>query len=354
MNKKTILSTSPVGTCGIGITNGYLYDEIKKMGVTLTLITKQQSINPLNFYCYAVNAGKKGELVHVQYNNDCFGRLGRFHGFMNPITYMTLNALDKKVITTIHELPEKATIGYKALFFFPTKFSDHLIVTTNKTKERLVKDYNVKEEKISVIPLGTKTPVTIIPKEKAKKALGLTNKRVITLHGFVEPNKGHLTVIKALKHLPENYIFLIAGGTHSKKGEDYLKEIKESSKEFPERIKITGITTKEQLPIIIGASDVLVFPYHSITSSLAWTTCMPFRVPIITSDIQPFKEFNQMNGCTMLFHENNDKELAHKIKLLIEGYSFRKKVLSRINVFEKDYSWKKIAEKTMKVYNSVA
>ena len=58
--------------------------------------------------------------------------------------------------------------------------------------------YGVSESKLRVIPHGSFEKPNFLNKEECKRKLGLQNKTVITILGFVTPKKGHDLVIPLL------------------------------------------------------------------------------------------------------------------------------------------------------------
>lgn len=351
--KVNILSTMPI-SCGIGFTNDYLKEGMKPhlqksdIEVDQIYIKNPLSKNPFYFTKLALLTGRDCDLVHVHYNHDCFGKFKKYHGFQNLIVYPVLKKVCKKrVITTFHEQPDLTgssrlrKLFYKFINWAPLTMSDIIITTTDRAKELLL-GFGLPSSKIYVLPLGC------FKKVKRPRSI-ITNKKMITLFGFVDNNKGHDKVVRALRRLPKNYTFLIAGAPRTDKGESYYDKVKQMIIKYglEERvIHLGGHVDKPLIPIIMAMSDVLIFPYSDITSSLSLTTAISYKRPIITSDIFPFKEFHEAHGCTELFKLNSIADLRRKIVKIVRN-NLRKGEMEK---FIRNNNWEEIGRKQLMLY----
>lgn len=354
--KVNIISTRPEN-CGIGATNDYLVEGMKPhlkdgtIELNQIYIEKPFSCNPFYFMKLAFQAIKNCDIIHVHYNHDCFGRLGKYYGFGNIFFYPILKLSGKPIITTFHEQPDLSNssvirkLFYNLLNWAPLNLSNMILTTTKKTKVLLIKGGR-QGSKIGVLPLGA---------SKETKKVKLTqcpggikkNKKIITLFGFINPNKGHHKIIEILDRLPDDYLFLIAGDARSKEGQAYKTKLKEmmDSHNF-EKILFYGNIKKDEHPLIMGISDLIIFPYSDITSSLALTTAISYKKPILTSDIEPFKAFQKEHGCIETFKLNDKNDLKKKIIQCI-GNNKRKKEMEK---FIKDYNWDKLGQHQLNIY----
>ena len=170
--KVSIISTAPPTKCGIGITNSFLMGgmqdffntkDLSEVGVELYPIEKPASLNPFYFIGLAFKTAgnlSKGDIIHIQYNHDCFGTIGKkINGFQNIFFYPILKFLNARIVTTFHEVTDLSgsstlkKVLYRMLNFCPVHMSNHIIVTTKKSKELLISQDNLSSNKITIIPL---------------------------------------------------------------------------------------------------------------------------------------------------------------------------------------------------------
>ena len=365
--KVNIISTNPA-TCGIGMTNEHLMRGMKDFLHTHDLTVKDiylyenynpKSLNPF-YFIKLIKKAKDGDIIHIQYNHDCFGSLNRkINGFQNFFVYSYARLLRKKIITTLHETPDLSKSNlirkmfYRILNFCPLHFSNHIIVMSNTIKNLIVRQDKINPKKISVIPMGAlDNAPKKINKEKAIEQLNLpSDKKIITLFGYIEPNKGHDKVLLALNKL-KNVHFLIAGGVRSEKGEDYKKKMLQiiDEKGLKDRVTFYGYVHEDANPLILGATDLLIYPYTGISNSLALTTAIPYDVPILTSDIQPFKEFHHNHGATRIFKTDDSKDMIKKINKILNNEKTSKRLLEKQKLFISLFNWREIARRTIEIY----
>lgn len=365
--KVNILSTAPPTECGIGITNHYLMEGMKqalkirdlsKKDIYLHRIRNPKSINPFHFINILLKA-RHCDILHIQYNHDCFGTIGpKINGFQNIFVYPLARLLRINLVTTFHEISDLSNsffirrIFYRMLNFFPLHFSDHIIVTTEEAKELLISQDKISPNNISVIPLGAIEKVKKMDQESARRLLDIPiEAKVITQFGFIDSNKGHDKIINILDNLQNTY-FIIAGSSRSGKGERYRRSLckKIREKELQDRVKFLGFVKEEDYPKIMGASDLLVFPYSDITSSLALTTAISYNVPILTSDIKPFEQFKKRFGGIITADVNDQNFLLLSIQAVLYSKEAVNTIIKNQKDFIANYNWKEIASRTFSVY----
>ncbi len=228
--------------------------------------------------------------------------------------------------------------------------SDKLIVHTKKLAEMLEKT-GISNEKIIVIPIGTPKG-KILNKKECKKRLGMGNKKVLTIFGFVHENKGHDLVIKILPKFSKEVVLLIAGGPRIKEHENYYNYLKEiaSSLGVSDRIKFLNFVKEENLPIIFNATDIAIFPYRWIVASAALHLALGYRIPTITSDLDYFKEMKNEYDCIELFEKDNKGDLREKIQKLLSDKNRREYFKRKCDEFYRKTNWEIVAEKHRNLY----
>src|SRR3972149_7679082 len=147
------------------------------------------------------------EIVCLQHEFGLFG--GKDGGFIVEF----LKKVKKKVVTTLHTVPETPTEGQKKVVKAIFKYSDAVVVMIDPVLARLVETYKVPKNKIVVIHHG----VPDIPfggTEHFKEVTKLRGKVVMSAINLISENKGLEYAIKAvpeiLKKVP-NFVFLIVG-----------------------------------------------------------------------------------------------------------------------------------------------
>ena len=179
--------------------------------------------------------------------------------------------------------------------------------------------------------------------------------KVITIFGFVSPNKGHDLIIEILPKLDEDIVLFVAGGARTRDQEKYKKSLENqvSSLGLENRVKFFNFVDKKDLPIVASATDLFIYPYRWIVASAALSLGLSYRVPTITSDLSYFKEIKDRYDCIELFENGNKQDLFNKIKHLLKDKERQDYLKKKCEEFYDETSWRSVAIKTSNIYSEL-
>lgn len=222
------------------------------------------------------------------------------------------------------------------------KKSDLVIACSEENKESFKKLYKIRDEKICVLPnsidMEEIKPATEEEKEKAKKNLGLKNKKTILFVGtYYGPNNEALDfIIRDLSRM-KDYTFLIAGNINLHFQKEYLnKKI--------DNIKFYGKVNWKKLSLLYKASDLAINPMSNGSGiNIKMLDYMAAGIPVITTPIgargiKEIKNDEHMIICPI-------KDFKKEIQNLISNEKIKKrfKIKSR-EIIEKYYHYKIISK----------
>lgn len=171
--------------------------------------------------------------------------------------------------------------------------------------------------------------------------------------GRLVPEKGVVTLLKAVRMLPDNCHLLLIGSGPFQVEVERLAE----AWGLKERLVLTGPVPHGEVPHYLNSLDVLVLP--SLTTphwkeqfGRVLIEAMACEVPVVGSSSG---EIPQVIGdAGLIFQEGNAVELAEKLRLLIEDESLRRDLALRgRDRVLKHYTCETIAKKTYEVYRKV-
>lgn len=237
--------------------NGYDYPWEVKYRV------HQEDINEFVAAADYINSSS-AEIVCLQHEFGLYG--GRDGSYIIDF----LKKVKKKVVTTLHTVPENPTPGQKSIIKAIFKYSNAVVVMIDPVLERLVDTYKVPKSKIAVIHHG----VPDIPfggSEHFKEITNLKGKVVMSAINLISENKGLEYAIEAvpeiIKKVP-NFVFLIIGETHptvkKKFGEGYRESLEKlvDFKKIGNHVKfINRYLSLEELIDYLRATDLYITPY---------------------------------------------------------------------------------------------
>ncbi|MEA3273009.1 MAG: glycosyltransferase family 1 protein [Patescibacteria group bacterium] len=294
---------------------------------------------------------KKIDLVHVQY--------------LAPLRLSS----KIKLITTIHDISFKkqiAGISFKDRWimnkFIPKslKKADQIISVSNFTKQEIIKTYKkIPAKKIKVIYNGVNEKFKpakhfdskYLDQIRTKYELG---KRYLLHLSSLQPRKNIPTLIEAYrdyihKYKDENTALVIGG----EKSYNYDQRIDNLLRDLvlKERVKMVGYIKDEELPAIYAMATAYVSPSTYEGFNLPLGEVMQSGVPVIASNIPCHKEI--LAGAGILINPKNIKNFSQGINEGLNNQAVRTDLIIKGHQRAKDFSWKKCAMETLKLYKSL-
>lgn len=163
-----------------------------------------------------------------------------------------------------------------------------IVVHTKDTYQRLITAWPKAKEKTFIVPLPVEaeTPTGRTPAKPKQHP-----EKWVVLPGFIGRHKGHKHALAALKHLPDEYRLVIAGGVHpaDKHAQDQWNQVLADvdAEELQSRVMITGfLETAEERAEILSQADCFLLPYEEVgqSGSACLADALASMKPVITSD----------------------------------------------------------------------
>lgn len=288
---------------------------------------------------------EKPDLINAHYASG-YGTLGRLSGFNKKL----LNVWGSDVYDFPNESKLKKRIIEKNLKNY-TAIASTSYCMAEETKKYLEN----KSKEIFITPFGVDT-------EKFKN-LNIEKKENEITIGIVKTlteKYGIEYLIKAIKELEnildiENYkkirLLIYGKGELKNKLEDLTKEL-----QIEDKVIFKGYISNEDVPKALNEMDIFVVPsiLDSESFGVAAVEAMACEVPVIVSDVDGLKEVVVNNETGFVIPKKSPKEIANKIKILIENNDivkkFKKNARDRVL---KLYDWNKNVENMIKIYKEL-
>jgi len=204
---------------------------------------------------------------------------------------------------------------------------DTLIVPSRFLKEEL-KKHGFLHPNTLLIPFGLYS-FQPLPYEPQKDLLRFT------YLGNIHPTKGLDVVIQAFNILDTKKIQLNIYGNiqHTV----YFQQVMNMNLKR-EIVKYHGPYKPEDLPGILSKTDVAVIPSRSESYSFVVRECLHAKVPVIASNVGGIPEIIKDGKNGLLFESGNYRDLASKLRFLIQNpkkvIKFRKRIQPVRNIAE--------------------
>ncbi|OGM19037.1 hypothetical protein A2686_04565 [Candidatus Woesebacteria bacterium RIFCSPHIGHO2_01_FULL_38_10] len=293
-----------------------------------------------------------------------------------------------KIVVTIHDLtplifPKHYPPGIKGrMRFLINKFLlrwvDAIITDSETSKKDIVRFLGIEENLVQVIYLAPKSIFKKINDRKLlssiRKKYRLPNKFVLYV-GDINYNKNVSALISACKIAktpliicgkqalgietkgieisslqgPKDWIRFILGRSHPE-----LTHYKKLLKEFTDNPYITrlGYVSDSDLVLIYNLATLYCQPSFYEGFGLPVLEAMASGCPVIISKTNALMEI--AGGAGLNFDPDDPNDIVEKIQEVTTNAGLRVQLIRRGKERAKEFSWKKTAEETMKVYIRIA
>jgi glycosyltransferase involved in cell wall biosynthesis len=245
--------------------------------------------------------GSPADLVHLQHEF-CF--FARRIGPSNARFADVMRRLDKPVVISLHTWLKSMTRNQRnrpASQFFEGIFhrlrnrhiasalhrADAIVLHSKDTWKYFVETFPKLKKRVHVIPI----PIERVPSDHVTPAFVKHPRDTwVMVPGFVSRYKGHGHLLAALKHLPESFKMVIAGGVHpkDKTGSDYWMDIIQQADAWglQSRVVFTGFLGEPAAQgAVLAQADVFVLPYDEVgqSGSAVLADALSYDRPVLTS-----------------------------------------------------------------------
>jgi len=277
-----------------------------------------------------------------------------YHGLANELPFF----LPKKVksIITIHDLlfldyPQHYKAKHRKYYNFKFKHgalsSDKVIAVSTKSKNDLIKHYQINAEKIEVVLQGCNPVFKKFYDEEEKEAIkekyNLPNKFILFV-GSIQERKNLLPVLQALKGT--NVPFVIISNRNTKYLDRILSFIKN---ERMSNVFFRQVKSNKELAIVYQMSQSLIFPSLNEGFGIPIIEALSGRVPVIANDIDVFKEV----GADYCYYVQMDDTI--KLKRIIEQVWEERKIPNEehLSDYMMKFSDKSILDQYSRIYKNL-
>jgi glycosyltransferase involved in cell wall biosynthesis len=244
--------------------------------------------------------------------------------------------------------------------FFPTAIrlsarnADALIAVSENTKKDAVRLLGVPEDKITAIPHGVGEEFHPISDarllEDIRLKYSLPQDFILNV-GVVEPRKNLTLLLKSYQRLRLQGISLplVIVGSLGWMYEDVFRLAE--SLGIKEQVHFTGYVPTRDLPIIYNLSRVFVYPSIYEGFGLPPLEAMACGIPVITTAVSSMPE--HVGDAGILIPPQDEKALTNALQKLINDSTLQEELSSKGPERASQFTWKRTAQETLKVYESV-
>lgn len=288
------------------------------------------------------------DILHIQWS-----RLPR----LDSAFIQRVRQLGVPIVHTVHEVvppfaPQSSLAGETQVY----AAADRLILHTQANLLEFESHYPTVDTRCARIIPMLSLPYRGLPaaanRQLARDQLGLSQAgRIVLFFGVVRANKGLDVLVEAFaqaqRQQPDLYL-LVAGLPDSLTDAATL----DAARKLPNAHIHAGYIPYEQMWLYHLAADVAIFPYRSITQSMALFTAMDFGLPVIVTNVGGLPEALDGNGLVVLPGDVNALVEA-LINLTTEPAAWAKRAARSVSLMRERYTPEAVARATLAVYREV-
>jgi len=247
-----------------------------------------------------------------------------------------------------------ANRAYRQSVEVTTFDNDATIVHTDAAHQEFL-SRGLDPKRVFVVPMGIPAPIASATAGEAfRDRYGLHGKRVLTLFGYVTPNKGYEIVADVLSRLPSDVVFVIAGGARRPVEEQYVERVRRyvRDRRLQTRVVITGFLSDDEVADAMQATHIALVPHTHATNSYSVTLPLSHGRPVLASDLACFREMAERGDCVELFRSGDKRDLLRRLAALLEHPERRRELSENARRYTDRFGWPNVAAITRDIYRT--
>ena len=297
------------------------------------------------------------DVVSLQHEFGLFG--GPDGNYINEF----LQYLRKPVVTTCHTVLENPSPGQKKAFMKTAALSQTLVVMNRLAISLMTDIYDIPRTKIRLIPHGVPETEYRDP-SYYKPQLKLQDRFIILSFGFLSPNKGIETMLKALPAVVEKHphvLYIVLGITHPVEEKHHGEVYRKSLESLVDNLDLNrnvlfvdAFVDDETMDHYVGAADLVVCPYHSeaqITSGVLSTALSKGKAIISTPYLHAKEAL--AGGRGMMVKAKDPAAMSAAVLHLVENSRERQALSDKAYALGRQMGWGSVSRQYMEAFADV-
>ena len=234
--------------------------------------------------------------------------------------------------------------------------ADRIVAVSEHERGNMIDFYEAPGDRIQVIPCGVDMDVfKPMPKDEARRELGLGDENVLLYVGRVQPLKGPELLLESVARLglDEGVKVLIVGGDVT--GDEEVTKVRRLAGELgiDHLVSFEGTVPHKRLVHYYNAADLCVVPSFYESFGLVAAEAMACGTPVVATAVGGLPETvkDGLNGS--LIRDRNPEALAEKISLLLTDVRLRGLLASQARESVAALNWPTVAGRVAGLYESV-
>ncbi len=285
-------------------------------------------------------------------------KIDLYHGLSHEIPY----GIKIPSVVTVHDLifelypelfPKIDAFLYRLKYRSSALRADKIIAVSKSTKNDLIKIYNIKPEKITVVYqicneiFGKEIPQAEL--EKVRRQYNLPEDFILYV-GSVIRRKGLLNIVKATEMLPGSLkIPIVAIGN----GKEYLQQVLKyvNDKNLGNLFYHFKGIANEELPAFYRLAKIFIYPSIYEGFGIPVLEAITSGVPVITSNTSSMPEAG--GDAPLYTNPDSPEEISKAIEKILTDRQLAETMIEKGLKHAKKFTAERMAKETFDVYKSL-
>lgn len=208
---------------------------------------------------------------------------------------------------------------------------------------------------VYIVPTGVPSPLPASTGGDAfRTKFGLEGRRLVTIFGYVTPNKGYELSLEILPSLPIDVCLVIAGGARTEAERPYEATVRNAIAKagLGNRAVLTGYLSDTEAAEAMAATEIALVPHTYATGSYSVALPLAHGRTILASDLDCFREISLRLDCIQLFRAKGAEDYRTKLLSLLDNEARQAELAANALKYAARFSWPRVAAMTRRVYQS--
>lgn len=317
-----------------------------------------------NLMAFATLHGLRYDIVYSHYwlSGWVGSKLKEAWGICFAHMYHTLGHMKKRIAVNAHYQPDRRIMTEMEIL----QSADRIIAATPAEQAQLRWLYRAARKQIVVIPPGVDTDRfrAAISPPKARDALGIDAGRSMLLFvGRIEALKAVDTILEALHVLRDRapdllskLHFMIVGGDPQSGKDREMRRLQALSAKLgiDQLVSFVGAKEQAELPVYYAAATAVILPSDYESFGMVALEAMSSGTPVVASQVGGLQFLVRDRETGFHIPAREPISLADCIVELLKDPSRTAAMGISASRIAQDYSWSRIAERLLDVFNEMA
>jgi D-inositol-3-phosphate glycosyltransferase len=233
-----------------------------------------------------------------------------------------------------------------------------MLASTDDERMQLASLYDADPDRIEIVPPGVDHSVFFpADRERARRRIGVHDRRVLLFAGRIQPLKGVDLAVRTVAALDDpSVVLLVVGGPSGPDGEKELRRTKELIHQLGvgEQVRFVPAQPHDRLRDFYCAADVCIVPSRSESFGLVALEAAACGTPVVASAVGGLRSLVDDGHTGFLIDSRDPADYAAPIARLFADPTLAAEMSVSTAARSRRYSWSITAARLRRLYADLA